>query len=74
MQSVIYKTFNDVMSGKPATLFKSHNPKYEDGGQLRDFIWIDDCVSVVLWFLENPKSYLSACNFNSLPVYAAGTG
>lgn len=54
MQSVIYKTFNDVMSGKPATLFKSHNPKYEDGGQLRDFIWIDDCVSVILWFLENP--------------------
>ncbi|HER27700.1 MAG TPA: ADP-glyceromanno-heptose 6-epimerase [Rhodospirillales bacterium] len=54
MQSVVSKVFRDTSDGKPATLFKSHNPDYEDGGQLRDFIYVDDCVDVVLWLLENP--------------------
>ena len=55
MQSVASKVFNDANAGKTATLFKSHHPDYEDGGQLRDFIWVDDCVNVVMWLLENPK-------------------
>ena len=54
MQSVAFKVFNDINGGKAATLFKSHHPDYEDGGQLRDFIWVDDCVNVVLWLLQNP--------------------
>ena len=54
MQSVASKVFNDASAGKTATLFKSHHPDYEDGGQLRDFIWVDDCVNVVMWLLENP--------------------
>jgi ADP-L-glycero-D-manno-heptose 6-epimerase len=36
-------------------LFKSHNPDYADGGQLRDFIWVGDCVDVMLWLLDNPR-------------------
>jgi ADP-L-glycero-D-manno-heptose 6-epimerase len=55
MQSVASKVFNDANAGKTATLFKSHHPDYEDGGQLRDFIWVDDCVNVVMWLLENPQ-------------------
>jgi ADP-L-glycero-D-manno-heptose 6-epimerase len=55
MQSVASKVFNDANAGKTATLFKSHHPDYEDGGQLRDFIWVDDCVNVVMWLLENPN-------------------
>ncbi|HJN25154.1 MAG TPA: ADP-glyceromanno-heptose 6-epimerase [Rhodospirillales bacterium] len=54
MQSVASKVFTDASAGKTATLFKSHHPDYEDGGQLRDFIWVGDCVNVVLWLLENP--------------------
>ncbi len=26
-----------------------------DGGQQRDFVYVADCVSVMLWLLENPK-------------------
>ena len=28
---------------------------FEDGGQLRDFIWVGDCVSVMLWLLDHPN-------------------
>ena len=36
-------------------LFKSHHPDFEDGGQLRDFISVDDCADVICWLLENPS-------------------
>ena len=32
-------------------LFRSENPDYPDGGQLRDFVWVGDCVRVALWAL-----------------------
>jgi len=35
-------------------LFKSYNPTYPDGGQLRDFVWVGDCVNVMTWLLDNP--------------------
>ena len=35
-------------------LFKSYHPDYADGGQLRDFVWVGDCVKVMLWLLDNP--------------------
>ncbi|MBC8268376.1 MAG: ADP-glyceromanno-heptose 6-epimerase [Rhodospirillaceae bacterium] len=54
MQSVASKVFTDARDGKTATLFKSHHPDYADGGQLRDFVWVGDCVDIVLWLLENP--------------------
>ena len=54
MQSVASHVFTDLSAGKNATLFKSHHPDYEDGGQLRDFIWVEDCVDVVMWLLQNP--------------------
>ncbi len=53
MVSLVYKAFNDVISGKPITLFKSHNPLYEDGKQLRDFIYVSDCIDIMLWILDN---------------------
>ncbi len=55
MQSVASHVFNDLSAGKTATLFKSHHPDYKDGGQSRDFIWVGDCIDVILWLLDNPK-------------------
>jgi ADP-L-glycero-D-manno-heptose 6-epimerase len=37
------------------TLFRSHNPNYADGGQLRDFVYVKDCEAVVAWLLANPQ-------------------
>jgi ADP-L-glycero-D-manno-heptose 6-epimerase len=53
-RSVVHQLYPRAKSGEPARLFKSHNPKYPDGGQMRDFIWVGDCVSVMLWLLDHP--------------------
>jgi ADP-L-glycero-D-manno-heptose 6-epimerase len=37
------------------TLFRSHNPKFTDGGQMRDFIYVRDCADVVAWLLKTPR-------------------
>jgi ADP-L-glycero-D-manno-heptose 6-epimerase len=55
MKSVIAQCYPKVAAGEAVTLFKSHNPDYEDGGQLRDFVYVKDCVDVILWLLDNPK-------------------
>jgi ADP-L-glycero-D-manno-heptose 6-epimerase len=53
MRSVIARNFSQVRRGDPLRLFRSYNPAYPDGGQKRDFIYVRDCVDVVLWFLEH---------------------
>jgi len=53
-RSVAHQLYPRALAGEPARLFKSHNPAYPDGGQKRDFIWVGDCVSVMLWLLDHP--------------------
>jgi len=53
MASVISKAYHEAINGRSFELFKSHNPKYKDGRQLRDFIWVGDCIEIILWLLEN---------------------
>lgn len=52
--SVIYKFFNEVISNNEIKLFKSYKKGYDDGMQERDFVYVEDCVNVILWLLENP--------------------
>ena len=52
-QSVIPPIYNCAKNGKLFPLFRSDNPAYKNGDQMRDFMWIDDCADVVLWFLEH---------------------
>jgi ADP-L-glycero-D-manno-heptose 6-epimerase len=54
MRSVALQLFEQLSAGQPATLYQSHRPDYADGGQLRDFVWVGDCVAVMLWLLDNP--------------------
>jgi ADP-L-glycero-D-manno-heptose 6-epimerase len=55
MQSVVAQKFPAAAAGDPITLFRSHRPEIVDGGQQRDFVFVDDCVEVVLWLLDNPE-------------------
>ncbi|HEV2303038.1 MAG TPA: ADP-glyceromanno-heptose 6-epimerase [Stellaceae bacterium] len=55
MQSVASKILPVVEAGGTVTLFKSHDPRYPDGGQLRDFVYVEDCVAIVRWLLANPQ-------------------
>lgn len=54
MRSVVNKLTPQIQAGEPAKLFKSYHPDYPDGGQKRDFIWVDDCVDVMLWLYGQP--------------------
>lgn len=54
MRSVISQVFPNAKDGAPSILFKSHHPDYEDGGQLRDFVWVGDCVDIIIWMLNTP--------------------
>jgi ADP-L-glycero-D-manno-heptose 6-epimerase len=53
--SVVLKNFREVDGGGSAVLFRSHHPDYADGGQMRDFVWVGDCVDVMLWLMQNPS-------------------
>ncbi len=53
--SVAWTLWKQVNAGGPARLFRSHHPDYADGEQLRDFIWVGDCVDMVLWLLDNRR-------------------
>ncbi len=65
MASVIFHAFNQIRENGQVRLFRSHNPNYNDGEQLRDFIYVKDVVQVCTWLMENqPASGL----------YNTGTG
>ncbi|MGE5147204.1 MAG: ADP-glyceromanno-heptose 6-epimerase [Candidatus Eiseniibacteriota bacterium] len=55
MRSVIAQILPQIAAGKPARLFKSHRKDYQDGAQKRDFIWVGDCVDVLLWLYDNEE-------------------
>jgi ADP-L-glycero-D-manno-heptose 6-epimerase len=55
MASVIFHAFNQIKANGKMNLFRSHNPDYKDGEQLRDFIYVKDLIEVCVFFLEHQK-------------------
>ena len=57
MASVIFHAFNQISEKGEVKLFRSHNPDYTDGGQLRDFVYVKDVVEVCMFLMEKqPES------------------
>jgi len=54
MTSVIYKAFHQIQETGKVCLFKSYRPEYSDGGQMRDFVYVKNCVDILWWLLQNP--------------------
>ena len=52
MRSVAKQVHEQIRHGQTVKLFASDHPDYEDGGQLRDFVYVDDCVDIALWLAE----------------------
>ncbi len=52
MASVIWHSFNQIKANGLVKLFRSHNPNFKDGEQLRDFVYVKDLVKVMLWMME----------------------
>jgi len=55
MMSHVTRSWSAAAGGEPVTLFRSHHPDYEDGGQMRDFVYVKDCVDAMLWLMEHPE-------------------
>jgi ADP-L-glycero-D-manno-heptose 6-epimerase len=55
MRSVVALKYPLAAAGAAVTLFRSHRPDVPDGGQKRDFIYVRDCVEVLLWLLGRPQ-------------------
>ena len=57
MASVILHGFKQIKLNGEIKLFKSHNPNYTDGGQLRDFVYVKDVANVCSYLMtEKPVS------------------
>jgi ADP-L-glycero-D-manno-heptose 6-epimerase len=52
MASVIFHAFNQIQEKGNVKLFRSHNPNFKDGEQLRDFIYVKDLIDVCLFLKE----------------------
>lgn len=55
MRSVAHQIYPYAARGETFSLFKSHDPNYADGGQLRDFIWVGDVAYVMIWLYHHPR-------------------
>lgn len=55
MKSVVAQIWPAVEAGETIKLFRSHRVDYEDGGQLRDFVHVDDAAKVAVWLLSVPQ-------------------
>ena len=54
MASVIFHAFHQIGETGRVRLFRSHRPDFEDGKQLRDFVYVKD-VADVIWFLMHHR-------------------
>jgi ADP-L-glycero-D-manno-heptose 6-epimerase len=65
MASVIFHAFNQIKNTGKVKLFRSHRADFEDGMQLRDFVYVKDVVEVC-FFLMNHRKHSA--------IYNLGTG
>ena len=54
MRSVVSKSYKQIRETGVVKLFKSYRPEYNDGEQMRDFIYVKDAVDVTLHFALQP--------------------
>ena len=53
--SLVPQIYRKAAKGEPYPLFRSHNPNFKDGGQKRDFVFVDDCCDVMIWLTEQKE-------------------
>ncbi|HTH48908.1 MAG TPA: ADP-glyceromanno-heptose 6-epimerase [Candidatus Limnocylindria bacterium] len=55
MASMVFHGFHQIRREGVVRLFKSHRPDYPDGGQLRDFVYVRDLVTVIEGLAARPE-------------------
>ncbi len=75
MASMVFHGFNQIQKAGKVKLFRSHRPDFEDGQQLRDFIYVEDVAKVMYWMM---KETLTPVATRQTPIpsglYNLGTG
>ncbi len=56
MASVIWHAFNQISMTDKMKLFRSHNPEFKDGEQMRDFVYVKDVVDVCVFLMHHRKN------------------
>ncbi|MEJ5264940.1 MAG: ADP-glyceromanno-heptose 6-epimerase [Bacteroidales bacterium] len=56
MASVVFHAFHQIKQTGKLKLFRSHRPDYRDGEQKRDFIYVKDVASVILFLMQHRKN------------------
>jgi len=56
MASVIWHAYNQIKKTGKMKLFKSHNPEYKDGEQMRDFVYVKDVTDVCIFLMYHRKN------------------
>jgi ADP-L-glycero-D-manno-heptose 6-epimerase len=72
MASVILHSVKQIKESGIVKLFRSHNPDFKDGEQLRDFVYAKDLVKVIFWMFEQMSNQTWKKENNGL--YNLGTG
>jgi ADP-L-glycero-D-manno-heptose 6-epimerase len=52
MASVIFHAYNQINESGKVKLFRSHHPDFNDGEQLRDFIYVKDVINVISFLMQ----------------------
>jgi ADP-L-glycero-D-manno-heptose 6-epimerase len=65
MRSVVSKAHAQIKESGKISLFKSYDPKYKDGGQMRDFLYVKDAIGMTLHFAEKGSSVGGLFNLGS---------
>ncbi len=56
MASVVWHAYNQISKTGKMKLFRSHNPDYKDGEQMRDFVYVKDVAEVCIFLMHHRKN------------------
>jgi ADP-L-glycero-D-manno-heptose 6-epimerase len=65
MRSLVNKAYRQILDTGRVRLFRSLNPEYRDGEQMRDFLYVKDAVEMTLHFAEAGSKAAGLFNIGS---------
>jgi len=56
MRSLVLKAYEQIVQNGQINLFKSYKPEYQDGEQMRDFLYVKDAAKMTVHFMDSAHS------------------
>ncbi len=64
MRSLVNKAYQQILAAGRVQLFRSHKPEFNDGEQMRDFLYVKDAIEMTLHFAEHADGQRAGGLFN----------